>query len=133
MSRNVNSCTHKLRPPPPHPPGFGLVYEDAIGQPFVLYCCTFHSLYSTFCRNIFGSLKYCLVFGPYRPEKEICYFNKNGKFKFPIDLDRHDPRPLLNHRHLAEPPPFSLYTTFKLTIPGFLTTVFLYLVVTLAF
>jgi hypothetical protein len=54
-----------------------------------------------------------LVFGPYRPEKEICYFNKNSKFKFQTDIDRHGPRPLLNHRHLAEPPPFSLYTTFN--------------------
>jgi len=61
------------------------------------------------------SLKNCLVFGPYRPEKEICYFNKNGKFKFQIDLDRHGPRPLLNHRHFTEPPTFSLYTTFKVT------------------
>ncbi len=59
------------------------------------------------------SLKNRLVYGPYRPEKDICYFNKNGKFIFQIDLDRHGPRPLLNDSHLAEPPPFSLYTTFK--------------------
>ncbi len=34
MSRDVHSCTHWLRPrnPPPHPPAFGLVHEDAIGQ-----------------------------------------------------------------------------------------------------
>jgi hypothetical protein len=43
----------------------------------------------------------------------MCYFNKNGKFKFQIDLDRHGPRTLLNDSHLAEPPPFSLYTTFN--------------------
>ncbi len=30
----VHSCTHWLRPcNPPHPPTFGLIYEDAIGQP----------------------------------------------------------------------------------------------------
>ncbi len=52
-----------------------------------------------------------LVFGPYRPEKEIFYLNKNGKFKFQIDLDRHGPRPILNDSHLAGLPPFSLYTT----------------------
>ncbi len=51
-------------------------------------------------------IKNPLVFGPYRPEKEKCYFNK---FKFKIDLDRHCPRPLLNERHLAELPPFSVY------------------------
>ncbi len=58
-------------------------------------------------------LKNRLVFGPYRPEKEICYCNKNGKFKFQTDIDRHGPRSLLTHRHLAEPPPFSLYTTLN--------------------
>jgi hypothetical protein len=26
------SCTHWLRPPPLHPPAFGLVYEGAIGR-----------------------------------------------------------------------------------------------------
>ncbi len=56
-------------------------------------------------------LKNRLVFGSYRPEKEICYINKNGKIQFQTDIDRHGPRPLLNHHHLAEPPPFSLYTT----------------------
>jgi hypothetical protein len=49
----------------------------------------------------------------YRPEKEIFYFNKKGKFKFQKDLDCHGLRPLLNDRHLAEPPPFLLNTTFK--------------------
>ncbi len=57
--------------------------------------------------------KHCLVFGPYRLEKEIFYFNKNGKLKFQIDLDRHGPRPLPTDRHLAGHPPFSLFTTFK--------------------
>jgi hypothetical protein len=35
MSRDVQSCSHCLRPrnPPPHPPAFGLAYEGAIGQP----------------------------------------------------------------------------------------------------
>ncbi len=28
-------------------------------------------------------------------------------------LDHYDLRPLLNNRHLAEPPCFSVYTTFK--------------------
>ncbi len=67
------------------------------------------------------SLKNCLVFGPYRPEKEIFYFNKNSKFRFQIDLDRHGPRPLLNDRYLEEPPPFSLYNvhyTFKTSFSG---------------
>jgi hypothetical protein len=58
-------------------------------------------------------LQNCLVFGPYRPETKKCVLNENFKFKFKIDLYRHGPRPLLNDRHPAEPPPFSLYTTFK--------------------
>jgi hypothetical protein len=29
----VHSCTHWLRPRNPPPPAFGLIYEDAIGQP----------------------------------------------------------------------------------------------------
>ncbi len=62
------------------------------------------------------SLKNRLVFGPYRPEKETCYIIINGKFKFQIDLDRQGPRQLLNDSHLAERPPFSLYTTFKLMV-----------------
>jgi hypothetical protein len=62
-------------------------------------------------------VKKFLVFGPYRPEKEILYFNKNDKtassnFK---QIDRHGPRPLLNVSHLAGSPPFSLYSTFKYT------------------
>ncbi len=27
-------------------------------------------------------VKNCLIFGPYRPGKDIFYFNKNGKFRF---------------------------------------------------
>jgi hypothetical protein len=45
-----------------------------------------------------------IVFGPYRPEKEILYFNINGKFKF--QMDRHGPRPLLTIAILLNPLPF---------------------------
>jgi hypothetical protein len=58
-------------------------------------------------------LKNCLIFGPYRPETEICVLKENCKLKFKIDLDRHGPRPLLNDPYPAGPPSFSLYTTFK--------------------
>jgi hypothetical protein len=52
-------------------------------------------------------------FWPIQIGKGNIIFYQNGKFKFQIDLDRHGPRPLLSDSHLAEPPPFSLYTTFK--------------------
>ncbi len=58
-------------------------------------------------------LKNCLVFGPYRPETEIYALNENYKFKFQINLDRHGPRPIRTICHLPDPPPFSLFSTFK--------------------
>jgi hypothetical protein len=58
-------------------------------------------------------LKNCLVFGPYRPEKEICVLNQNCKFRFQINLDRHSQRPIWKICHLPDPPLFSLFSTFK--------------------
>ncbi len=43
------------------------------------------------------------------------YFTENYKFNFQIDLDCRGPRALINDRHLSEPPPFSLYTTFDVS------------------
>jgi hypothetical protein len=43
-------------------------------------------------------------FWPIQTGKGNIFFNRNGKFKFQIDLDRHGPRPLLDNRHLADPP-----------------------------
>ncbi len=51
-------------------------------------------------------LKNRCVFGPYRSEKKIFYFNKNVKFKFQIDLDRHGPKPLFKSSCWTPPPPF---------------------------
>jgi hypothetical protein len=45
-------------------------------------------------------------FGLYRPEKEILNFDKNGKFKFQIDLDRHGPRHYSTIAILLNPLPF---------------------------
>ncbi len=53
-----------------------------------------------------------LNFRPITTGNGICFLNKNGMFKKRM-LDRYDLRPLLNNRHLAEPPCFSVYTTFK--------------------
>jgi hypothetical protein len=49
------------------------------------------------------SLKNCLVFYPYRPEKEICVLNENDMFKFQINLDRHGLRPIWKVCHLPDP------------------------------
>jgi hypothetical protein len=62
---------------------------------------------------VFTICKKLPSFWPIQTEKEIFYFNKNGKFKFQTDLDRYGPRPLLNDSHLAGSPPFLLYTIFK--------------------
>jgi hypothetical protein len=57
-------------------------------------------------------------------KREIFYFNKNGKFKFQTDIDRHGPRPLHNQRHLLNPLSFhcTLQCTFKVVVSKQRTT-----------
>jgi hypothetical protein len=54
---------------------------------------------------------------PILTEQGNILLNEHGMFKREKNVDRyglmHGPRPLLNNRHLAEPPFFSLNTTFN--------------------
>jgi hypothetical protein len=71
-------------------------------------------MYSRNCSvHVPNSLKNSILIVLYRPEKEICILNENGMFKRKNNVDRHSHRQLLNDRHLAEPPPFSMYTITK--------------------
>ncbi len=60
------------------------------------------------------------ILSPYCPEKEISILNENGIYKRKKNVDRHGSKPLLIDRHLAEPPPLSLYTTFNMQIQDIL-------------